>query len=309
MNRPLPAAHERGTAALLHFPQRPAKHDWFSLWHLLSLDAPTVAALWVIFVAKSVHVMLPWVSPLCMFLAVWMLYAADRLLDARDLRDACKMPHGSGTGDGPRESQLEERHLFHHSHRRTFTGMMAGVSLLLSSLVPRLAPAALHLYAALAILLAAYFFLIHITLRSATRLPKELAVGVFFAAAVFIPTVARQPLLRPALLHSAVLFAAVCTLNCLYLYAWEHPGDRTAAHATTRFATAHLGAITATLLVAEIAIAMLSRSSATLAIACALSTLLLFTLHQIRWRLKPVHLRAAADLALLTPLLLLPFLR
>jgi hypothetical protein len=110
-------------------------------------------------------------------------------------------------------------------------------------------------------------------------------------------------------LHSAVLFAAVCTLNCLYLYAWEHPGDRTAAHATTRFATAHLGAITATLLVAEIAIAMLSRSSATLAIACALSTLLLFTLHQIRWRLKPVHLRAAADLALLTPLLLLPFLR
>ena len=68
------------------------------MWHLLSLDAPTVAAVWVVFVGRSVGVRLPWVEPAAMFVAVWMIYAADRLLDARVL-DA-----GGGKGDG-----LEDR--------------------------------------------------------------------------------------------------------------------------------------------------------------------------------------------------------
>ena len=53
------------------------------LWHLLSLDAPTVAVLWTWFIAASVHIALPLTSLLAMGLVVWMLYAADRLLDAR----------------------------------------------------------------------------------------------------------------------------------------------------------------------------------------------------------------------------------
>ena len=53
------------------------------LWHLLSLDAPTVAALWTWFIARANHIRLPLASPVAMALAVWMLYAADRLLDAR----------------------------------------------------------------------------------------------------------------------------------------------------------------------------------------------------------------------------------
>jgi len=43
--------------------------------------------------------------------------------------------------------------------------------------------------------------------------------------------------------------------------------------------------------------------------ACAIAALLLLVLHRNRRRLAPTNLRAAADLALFTPLLLLPFLR
>jgi hypothetical protein len=54
-----------------------------ALWHLLSLDAPTIAALWTWFIASANHIHLPIASTLAMALAVWMLYAADRLMDAR----------------------------------------------------------------------------------------------------------------------------------------------------------------------------------------------------------------------------------
>ena len=54
-----------------------------TLWHLLSLDAPTVAVLWTWFIARTNHVHLPLASLAAMALAVWILYAADRFLDAR----------------------------------------------------------------------------------------------------------------------------------------------------------------------------------------------------------------------------------
>jgi len=259
-----------------------------ALWHLLSLDAPTVAALWTSFVARSIHIELPIAAPLIMALAVWMLYAADRLLDALD----------------PRQ-ELEARHRFHHRHRSAFlTGIALG-SIILAALLRHMLPEALRLYAILGALLFAWFLLIHAR-PAAHRLPKEIAVGIFFPAAVFIPTVARHPELRPQLLPYAILFSAVCTLNCLFIYAWEHPHARSNAHATTRYATQHLTAFTITAFLAATATAITHRSGPwPLAAACALSAIALLTLHHYRSRIQSITLRAAADAALLTPLLLL----
>jgi len=186
---------------------------------------------------------------------------------------------------------------------------------MLAALLPGIDPAALRIYALLASLLFAYFFLIHIYPSNnsgvdAHRLPKELAVGVFFPAAVFIPTVARAPGLRLTLAPAALLFAAVCTLNCLYLYAWEHPGSRESAHWTTRFATRHLRALSGiTALLCGVVFAFEARGVALLVVASGVSALLLLMLHLLRDRLAAIHLRAAADVALLTPLLLVIFLR
>jgi hypothetical protein len=284
--------------------QDSARHTPLALWHLLSLDAPSVAAVWTIAVACAVGLHLHWTSPAAMFIAVWMLYAADRLLDARPLPGGASPP------------ELEERHRFHHRHRRAFLIAIAISAFVLIGLLRALDPQAMRLYTLLATLLGVWFLIIHarpLPGDGAHRLPKELAVGIFFPAAVFIPTVARLPQLRLDLLPIAVLLAATCSLNCLFLYAWEHPHHRPHAHSSTRWATHHLVALTwtvATLSLLLILISPLLTASAqlhrgtTVLTSCVLaSSLLLLLLHHLRSRIAALHLRALADLVLLTPLL------
>jgi hypothetical protein len=265
-----------------------------ALWHLLSLDAPTVAALWVWLIARSCHITLPLASPFAMALAVWILYAADRLLDAARPGAA---------------ADLEARHLFHHRHRRAFLAGIVLAAAVLGVLLHLLDAAAVRLYLVEGALLVLWFVVLHAT-PSGHRLPKEIVVGLFFSAAVFIPTVAREPALRATLLPAAILFAALCSLNCLFIYAWEHEGlAASSAHATTRFALARLPAL-AIAVIAATALALFEPAAAKpTAAACALAAALLLVLHRNRRRLCRNHLRAAADLALLTPVLLLPFLR
>jgi hypothetical protein len=263
---------------------------------LLSLDAPTVAALWTVFIARCAGLTLPWTAPAAMFVAVWMLYATDRLLDARP------------TAEGKPPRDLEARHRFHHRHRAGFVTALTLAAFLLAYLLHRAEPAALHLYTLLAALLAGWLALIHARPvgHNAHRMPKELAVGIFFPAAVFIPTVARAPQLRSVLLLAAVLFGLVCTLNCLCIYAWEHPFPRANAHWTTRWAARRLALLAGlTLLAAGMFSALRPLPSIIFpALACALSTTTLLALDTFRPRFRAVHLRAAADLTLLSPLLL-----
>ncbi len=240
------------------------------LWHLLSLDAPTVATLWLLFVARVSHTALPPLLPPAMFLAVWIIYAADRLLDT----DA-----------------LEARHHFHHRYRAAFLAAMVAAAVALSLLLSatRLPPA----YFPLAALLLAWFAAVHLPRVTASlRLPKELATGLIFAAAVFAPELPRH-------WAEALAFALLCTLNCAFIHSWEPPQP---THPLTRLLLRHLPQLTLTLILIAFAF-----SPVTLAIA--LAAVALFCLNRYRHRVLPTTLRAAADLALLTPLLLLPFLR
>jgi hypothetical protein len=272
-----------------------------ALWHLLSLDAPTVATLWTWFIASTNHVMLPLSSALAMTLAVWTLYAGDRLMDAR-LMDARPLDNN--------HEDFEARHHFHHLHRSAFLTGIFLASIALATLLPHLEPAAIRLYVILGALVSAYFILIHATTVT-HRLPKEIAVGLFFAAATFIPTVARCPDLRLALLPAAILFAALCSLNCLFIYAWEHPapyGDQR-THTITRLALRNLPLLTILLIISSLAIALLdSQTPWPITSAIAIAAILLLLLHNQRHAISRVTLRAAADIALTTPLLLFPFL-
>src|ERR1700704_1719121 len=63
----------------------------FWLWpNLLSLDAPVVAVLWQILFARCFQVPVDALAALLLLLTVWLIYAADRILDAR--RDECHSP-------------------------------------------------------------------------------------------------------------------------------------------------------------------------------------------------------------------------
>jgi hypothetical protein len=198
---------------------------------------------------------------------------------------------------------------------------MAAATVLLVVLLPRLDPRTLHLYALLSALLALWLLLIHIRPLpngEGLRLPKELAAGVFFSATVFLATISRAPALRTSLLPVAALFAAVCALNGFYIHAWEHSGERSVAHWTTRWSTCHLRLLTVAVAALALVTLWLGRERlppladsipAAPVIACALSAVLFLLLHQLRHRLSAIHLRACADLVLLTPLLLLPWQR
>jgi hypothetical protein len=275
------------------FPSNP-----LTLWHLLSLDAPTVAALWTWFIASANHLHLPMASIVAMFLAVWMLYAADRLLDARLI----------GTSNN---GKLEARHYFHNRYRRSFLTGILSASVALALLLPRLQAQAIHLYLILGGLLCGYFILIHAT-SSAHRLPKEIAVGLFFAAATFIPAVARRPDLRISLFPLVILFATACSLNCLFIYAWEHsslPQSDHPTHAATHMALRNLPLLTTILIFLSAALSLLDRQApwpVSCAIAASAASFLL--LHHRRNRTARLTLRSLADLALITPLLLLPLL-
>ena len=241
-----------------------------------------------------------------MFVAVWMLYVADRLLDARAI-------HHTDTG-------LEARHHFHNRHAQAFLAGFGLAALALAALLHQLLPAALHLYTLLAVFLAAWLLLIHTRSPfAAHRLPKELAVGIFFPAAVCIPTVAHAPTLRLTLLPYAILFAILCTLNCLFVYTWEHdpqpPSAHWSAHGTTRWATQHIDRLAGltTSISALLALLALTQRHTTphliaLPFACFLSATLLLVVHTLRTRIPRTTLRALADAALLTPAIWLPFI-
>jgi hypothetical protein len=287
-----------------------------ALWHLLSLDAPTVAVLWTWFIASANHVRLPLASALAMAITVWMLYAADRLMDAR-LMDARLMDPPLLDANPTRHEDLEARHYFHHRHRTAFLTGILLASIVLALLLPRLDSEAIHLYLILGGLVAGYFILIHATSSAAVqqkiahRLPKEIAVGLCFAAATFIPTVARRPDLRLPLLPFALLFATLCSLNCLFIYAWEHDNSRThrPTHAITRIALLNLPLLTILVALTSTAFTLIDHQAPwPIPCATAISAALLLLLHNQRHSIERTSLRAAADLALTTPLLLVFFL-
>lgn len=281
-------------------------------WHLLSLDAPTVAALWAFAFARAFRLTLsPYAMPL-LFAGTWLLYIADRILDGFRPNPAC----------------LRERHLFYMRHRLAVTAIAVPVGVILAWLIFfHMLPAARRADALIFGVVAAYFALVHLRGHEIERwFPKELIVAVIFASATAVPALVR--IAPPAaadpsqdkfiLLLMSALFAALCWLNCVAIEKWEHPSHPmrrltiltpkpAAADRTARWGQHHLRRLSFLLaLAAVLAAASLlpyNPQATALCIAAAASALLFIALD--RARLSSFHLRIAADAALLTPLLAL----
>ncbi|GGG94700.1 hypothetical protein [Silvibacterium dinghuense] len=274
-------------------------------WHLLSLDAPTVAALWSWSLARALGVHPPLTAPLLLATGTWLLYVADRLLDG--LRDT---------------AILRDRHHFSRRHRPAFLAAAIPAGALLLWLIAfHMSPAARRDDTALFALTLTYFTAVHVPGAAIRRrLPKELAVALIFALATAVPAWVRIPhtMQSVTLLAAAtILFAGLCWLNCAAIETWE--SDRamqstTALHGTTLWLQRHLAPVSITLAAGGLiaaAFCALQREprSAALFLAQALAAALLAMLHRRHHHLPVLPLRIAADAVLLTPLLILPMLR
>ncbi len=259
-------------------------------WHLASLDAPTVAAVWSLSFAWAAGIHLPAWVPALLALGTWTAYVCDRMLDA----------HGA-LRKGNVQS-LRERHFFHWRHRRALAPLALLAGSIASAIIFIYMPVgARERNSVLAVATLAYFSGVHIPHRPQWLLllfSKEFLVGVLFAAGCAVPTLARAHTESPApLLAAVVFFAALAWLNCHAIERWES-GAASSIH-TTACLLALVG-----LLLVIVCISQQPRV-ASLLLAGSASAFLFAVLDRQRRSLTPIALRAVADLVLLTPLALL----
>ena len=269
------------------------------LWHLASLDAPTVAAVWAWALAWTAEVRPATGTMAALGLAVWAIYVVDRLLDAR-------------TGLRSRERcALKERHYFHWRHRWVLSALAAAAAAGVACLVlPRVGAGALRPDSAVAAATLMYFGGVHgcsgwvrrLLRRVGALISREYAVGIIFAAGCALPALTTGMHGRGdamALVAPVCAFAALACLNVRAIACWEDGARR-----GRRIARAAL-LLAGFALAGAVALMAVETHAAAVLGAAAASAGLLALLDRNRERMEAVTLRAAADLVLLTPLLVL----
>ncbi len=265
------------------------------LWHLSSFDAPTVAVVWSLAFAWVANVRLPAWVPLLIALGTWAVYIGDRLLDARN---------GLRTG---RLDRLRERHYFHWRHRRALLVAAVGAAAAAAATIFSLMPVGVrNRDSILAAAALAYFTGVHCggnkPAWTQAVFSKECLVGILFTAGCAVPAISRVSFESDtarqgwSLLIVFAMYAALAWLNCCAIEAWESEGV-----SRVRFCAV---AVAACSLLLAACIAQGEPRGALLLSAASVSAWLLLLLDYLRGRLTPLALRAAADLVLLTPVLL-----
>jgi len=244
----------------------------FWLWpNLLSLDAPVVAVLWQILFARCFQVPADGLAALLLLLTVWLIYAADRTLDA-----------WKGDGHAP-------RHEFYRRHWRALLPVWMAVLGLTGWLAAeRLSPGLLLRGVILLAAVAVYFALVH---SGILRWPKEAAVGVLFALGASL--VAWGKVKTPADGATILLFSGLCWMNCIAIQKWE--GDRLDWSPSA-----------AAIVLACAAGVLLYAHRPVLGGAELASAFAFLLLDRLRRRLSADAMRVLADVALLSPVLFLP---
>ncbi len=260
------------------------------LWHLLSLDAPTVAVAWSLGFANAARVQLPAWVPVLLALVTWAVYISDRLLDAQSAFRFEQIQH------------LRTRHHYHWQHRRVFIALALAVACSAVWIVVSFMPSgARERNMLLALASAIYFSSVHAPTGRRRLLPKELLVAILFTLGCALPVIGRSTAISPAFVAACVFFAGLAWLNCHAIERWESMGPSCLAP-RIRFAASLL---TASGLLGAIALLVVDSRESALIGAGAASAALLGLLDVFRGRMTPLTLRSAADLVLLTPLVLL----
>jgi hypothetical protein len=247
------------------------------LWpNLLSLDAPIVALLWQLLFIRCFHGQLGMLPAVLLALAVWLIYAADRMLDA--WRGCLEQP----------------RHRFYRRHWKAVLPVWiavlgTGIWLAWSRL-----PGPLFIQGGLvASGTGAYLAAVHLapSLVARTR-AKESVVAVLFGLGASLA--AWPGVQTSADVLAILLFSCVCWMNCTAIEDWE------------RGENLRPSLIIAAALVAVVAACTLRDHRPILGSAETAGVLGLVLLDRMRGRCSKEALRVLADVVLLTPIFFLP---
>jgi hypothetical protein len=293
-------------------PAARATKPW--LWpNLLSLDAPAVAVLWQALFVRCFRARFDVLSAVLLPLTVWLIYSADRVLDAWS------------------NSRSLPRHEFHGQHWRAILAAWIVAFAAAGWLAWKRLPDALFTRGlALLAIVAIYFAFVHLTPRR--RWPKEFAVAILFAAGVSLA--AWQQIRSAADIATVAVFCCLCWINCAAIDQWERRGRL--PHTRTKLKPAvrspqirrslnplvrlsRMGAIlrtavplnawpvrAAAIALGLTALLLLHEQRPILGGAETLSAFAFAALDGAKDRLSTDALRVLADVALLTPLLFLP---
>ena len=285
---PLPSAFPpRVSSTGTHSWRGAATPPWWLWWNILSLDAPAVAVIWAAVFARAAGIATRASDEIVLGLAVGIIYIADRLLDGW-------RPTVGAT--------LQERHIFYARHRTAMLAVLVVASaailcIAVRDLSAREAMAGL----ALAATVAAYIVGIHASRGFQARLlPKEFAVGILFAAGTTLPLWSQATALSRSVWLSMILFALLCSLNCLAIEYWESRRSADAPAKRLSRTGNHIYWFSAALATASLAFLLAGdfRILGKLKVAISLAAFLLFFLHLFRDRFSRPALRVLADAVL-----------
>ncbi|HEV2245460.1 MAG TPA: hypothetical protein VGW37_02305 [Terriglobia bacterium] len=193
---------ERPFGAHADFSSRPVAESTPLLWlTVLSLDAPAVALLWQLLFAQSFHVRLGAGVTVLLALVVWLIYVADRVLDA--LRS-------------PSHRAEATRHRFYRRYLWWFLFPLGGGSVLAAWLaLTQLDVGTFGDGVVILLAVGVYLLVVHlVSPRRGWLLPKEMLVGVLFALGTCFPVWQEMTESDATLLPTCAIFAALCCMNC-----------------------------------------------------------------------------------------------
>ena len=275
--------------------QLATRTPWWLWPNLLNLDSPLLAVIWQEQFARVAGVSLGWSERVLLFCCTWVVYYADRALDAVE----------SG---GKTETA---RHAIQLKRKPVWLGVSAAVLLVAIVLgVTKLNSRAWLGGGVVLCFTAVHFGATHWWPALRSRFwPKEWHVGFVFSVGCALLVWSSEPSAWPSLLLPVLGFGALCAMSCSHITAWEvvtadrdDPGSLLNTH--PRFVR-RMSWFDITLgLLAMMAAAAPGQAAGQHAMAAVgISALGLAWLHDRCDRFSAEFLRAMADFSLYSPLL------
>jgi hypothetical protein len=237
------------------------------LWlNRVCLDAPLVAVAWLWLFARTFRIPLQVGNGIALLLTAWLIYLGDRLADCTSLKPGF-----------PRSLRQD----FCLRHREIWIAAVVLIGGFDAYVIWRTTALQTFLIGAVVGLLALIYLVVNHPLGLIWRsLPaKELAIGVLFTAGILVALMPAFSFRQIPFAVCALLFAALCALNCISIASWERDLDQ--AQGKVSIATRHPGftrraaAICAGLAIISLALAIVQGAAAPILACVSMSALLL----------------------------------